>query len=230
MTRLARERDTHLTPEEIAAEALRQFDQGGEPSIRSLAAALKVAPSAIYHHFASREAIVDATLALVWAEATTEGFERIAGADDPGPEEILLAAALATRRAFGRHHQLAPHIAATTAANERLAANLGLLATAFEGLGLSGEEAGRAFHAYGSYSIGSTLVLAARLNLGGVDQAKDGPAPSGDGDGPAEQPAEPTRRALEEMMDVSYSDPGRDEELFVDGLRRLIASFVPPAV
>jgi len=29
------------------------------------------------------------------------------------------------------------------------------------------------------------------------------------------------------MVDLSYSDPERDEDLFVDGLRRLIISFVP---
>jgi hypothetical protein len=39
MTRLPTDRDTHLTPGEITAEALRQFDNGeAEPSIRGLAA------------------------------------------------------------------------------------------------------------------------------------------------------------------------------------------------
>jgi hypothetical protein len=52
MTRLARNRDTHLTREEIAAEALRCFDESASaPSIRHLAEVpLRVTPSAIYPH------------------------------------------------------------------------------------------------------------------------------------------------------------------------------------
>lgn len=218
MPRLARGRKTHLTPEEIAAEALRQFDADQDPSIRSLAAALGVAPTAIYHHFASRSAIVDAAIGLVWREASKEGFRLLEAGDPEDPTEILVVAALATRRAFGNHHQVAPYIASTPGASEQLAANLGLLAGAFEALGLSGEEAGRAFHTYGSFAVGSTLVLAARLNRGDEGDEKQAPAAAEGGD---------TRAALEAMIDLSYSDPEQDEELFVDGLRRLIASFVP---
>lgn len=223
MTRLARERETHLTRPEIAEAALHRFDAGGEASIRELAVDLKVAPSAIYHHFSSRAEIVDEALGLVWREAAEEGLELVEGkADDP--VGVLLAAALATRRAFARHHQIAPYLAATQAANERLAANLGLLAGAFEGLGIAGEEAARAFHSYGSFAIGSTLVLAARLNLGTPTAVATVPGAAADG-----EPAAATRHALEAMMDISYADPERDEQLFVDGLRRLIASFAPLA-
>lgn len=222
MTRLARGRDTHLSRAEIAAAALRRFDEGHEASIRELAAELGVAPSAIYHHFPSRTAIVDEALGLVWREAAEEGLRLIE--DRAGdPVEVLLTAALATRRAFGRHHAIAPHLAATQAANERLAGNLGLLAGAFEGIGLRGEEAAEAFHAYGSFAIGSTLVLAARLNFGAEAAA---PKRAGEGEGD-DDPTAATRRSLEGMMDLSYADPARDEELFLDGLRRLIVSFAP---
>ena len=87
---------------------------------------------------------------------------------------------------------------------------------------LSGEEAAHAFHSYGSFAIGSTLVLAARLNLGTPTAVSAAPAPT-----VGEGPREATRRALEAMMDVSCADPERDEQLFLDGLRRLIASFTP---
>ncbi|MBS1677643.1 MAG: TetR family transcriptional regulator [Actinobacteria bacterium] len=216
MARLAKRRKTHLSRSEIAGEALRQFDHGEDPSIRSLAAALAVSPSAIYHHFSARSEIVDAALGLVWEEAGKEGMRLAEGKLDR-PDEILIAAALATRRAFGRHPQVALHIAATPAANDQLAANLGLIAAGFEGLGLHGEAAARAFHAYGSFAIGSTLVLAARLNLA-TPEPNPGPDPS-------PVPDDDTRASLEAMVNLSYSDPVRDEELFVDGLRRLIASF-----
>lgn len=185
MTRLARGRKTHLSRDEIAAEALRQFDHDQEPSIRGLASALAVAPSAIYHHFVSRGAIVDAALALVWQEAGEEGLRLVEGKLDD-PTDLLVAAALATRRAFGHHHQIAPFVITTPEANQRLSAEI---AAALAGLGLSGAEADRAFHAYGSFVVGSTLILASRLNRG--------------------------------------ETPPRDEELFADGLRRLIASFIP---
>lgn len=221
MTRLAQGRETHLTRAEIAAVALRRFDEGHEASIRELAAELGVAPSAIYHHFPSRTAIVDEALGLVWREAAEEGL-RLIGDRFDDPVELLLTAALATRRAFGRHHAIAPHLAATQAANERLAANLGLLAGAFEGLGLSGDEAAEAFHAYGSFAIGSTLVLAARLNFGAEAAA---PEAAGEGEEGGGDPNAATRHSLEAMMDLSYADPERDEQLFLDGLRRLIVSF-----
>ena len=60
MTRLAEGRSTHLERSEIAAETLRLFDQGSDPSIRQLAKELMVTPSAIYHHFESRNEIVKA--------------------------------------------------------------------------------------------------------------------------------------------------------------------------
>ena len=66
MTRLAAGRTTHLEPEEIARETLRLFDEGSDPSIRQLATALNVTPSAIYHHFDSRAEIVQAAVEMVW--------------------------------------------------------------------------------------------------------------------------------------------------------------------
>jgi AcrR family transcriptional regulator len=71
MARIAKGRDRVLTREEIAAETLREFDESADaPSIRALASALGVAPSAIYHHYESQAAIVQAATELVWEEAT----------------------------------------------------------------------------------------------------------------------------------------------------------------
>lgn len=154
MSRLARDRDTHLTPDEIATAALRQFDAGRAPSIRSLAAALKVAPTAIYYHFPSRAAIVDAALDQVWAEAA----DRIPDARSTDAAELLVAAGLATRRAFVGHGMLAQHLAQTPRIGERMVERLPPLADAFGRLGLEGEDAAVAFHTYASYVIGSTLL------------------------------------------------------------------------
>lgn len=215
MPRLAHDRDTHLTPDEIATEALRQFDQGGAPSIRSLAAALKVAPTAIYYHYPSRSAIIDAAVEKVWAEAFQNAVELMPDLRKVEPGEVLVCAGLATRRAFTRHGLLVQHLAEIPEVGERMVNNLSLLADAFERVGLSGEDAAAAFHTYASYVIGSTLFVTIR-GISGAPKIQE-PAP--------DEPNAGTRAALQRVMIVSATDPERDEELFVQGLRQIVAGF-----
>lgn len=231
MTRLAASRDTHLTPAEIAAEALRQFDEGGdEPSIRSLAKALKVAPSAIYHHYPSRAAIVEAVVELVWAESTTEMLEIEPHPYRADPVDVMVAGSLAIRRAWFRHYRLGPYVAATPESNRSLDNILALSANVFERLGLEGEDAAAAFHTYATFSLGSVIFGCARLRaneelaasgrgarIAGRFHAAPDPATAG-------RSSEATRLAIDDVMDLSLVDPVRDEELFVRGLRRLIES------
>ncbi|HEX4217979.1 MAG TPA: TetR/AcrR family transcriptional regulator [Acidimicrobiales bacterium] len=268
MTRLARDRDTHLTEGEIAAEALRCFDQTmTAPSIRQLATVLKVTPSAIYHHYPSRAAIVQAAVNLVWEEATAQLLELIPDPFTADPIEVLVSSALATRRAFGSHHRIAPFMAATPKSDQPLVAIVALMATIFERLGLDADTAAASFHSYASFTIGSTLFAATRrittetaeaeiaagpgAGDGGGSDAGAGAgapagagasAPAGPGAGAPRTDGSPTStvidsdgatsngilRALDEMMDLSVTDPARDEDLFVEGLRRLIAGFAPP--
>jgi len=229
MTRLAKRRDTHLTREEIAAAALAEFDHGAEPSIRSLAAALRVTPSAIYHHFDSRAAIVEGAVELVWSEVVTEGSELVPDPLEEDPAEVLVGAAIATRRAWTRHNRLAPYMAATPASSDFLTRALAVFANTFERLGLEGEQAGAAFHTYASYMIGSVLFgtvrLAANHTLAAEGQAPRGPFRTEPRSGAAGLASESTRRSLDHVVEVSAVDPSRDEELFARGLRKLIASF-----
>jgi AcrR family transcriptional regulator len=227
MTRLAHDRDTHLTPEEIAAEALRQFDESTtEPSIRSLASELQVTPSAIYHHYPSRTEIVQAAVALVWQEVVTETLELEPKPFEADATEVLIAGALATRRTWYRHYRIAPYMAATPQANDFITNSLGLFANIFERLGLSGEEAASAFHAYSSCMIGAVLFTALRRlaneQLGEMDgegfRTEHGSTAAG-------QSSDETREAFDEIMEAAATDPERDEELFVEGIRRLIESF-----
>jgi AcrR family transcriptional regulator len=230
MTRLAANRDTHLTPAEIAAEALRQFDAGGaEPSIRSLASALDVAPSAIYHHYGARSDIVRAAVALVWDQASAELLELVPMPFDAEPAEVLVATGIATRRAWLAHYRLAPYMAATPESNEFVTNALGLMASVLERMGLKDERAAAALHTYSSFMIGAVLFAAARsaANEQLTTESSNGHASEHfvGGPGPAARySSESTRGSIDEVMQISVTDPARDEELFTEGLRRLVHS------
>lgn len=232
MTRLARDRDTHLTEGEIAAEALRCFDETlTAPSIRQLATVLKVTPSAIYHHYPSRAAIVQAAVNLVWDEATAKLLVLIPDPFSADPVEVLVSSALATRRAFGEHHRIAPFMAATPKTDRPLVAIVALMTNVLQRMGLDADDAAAAFHSYASFTVGSTLFAATRrITTEGAEaeglSAAAAERTRSDGSARAEVGgADDIHGALDEMVDLSFTDPRRDEDLFVQGLRRLIAGF-----
>ena len=226
MARIAADRKTHLTRDEIAEEALRQFDAlAKEPSIRSLAAELRVAPAAIYHHFPSQAAIYQAVVELVWARATTQLLELVPRPLEADPVDVLVASGIATRRAWVEHFPVARYMAATPEANEFMSNSLGLMASLFERLGLEGEAAARAFHFYGAFLIGATLFAAAR---------KESNARLGTNGGePHVHRAYMRRRrsgkrrglSIEDIADLSVVDPERDEQLFEEELRQMVEGF-----
>lgn len=229
MPRLAADRTTHLTPSEIVTEALRQFDAGpGEPSLRSLAAALGVVPAAMYHHFSSQAAIWQAAVARVWDEALVELLRLVPDPFSADPIETLVATGLATRRAWFAHHRLSRYMAATPGAQQWRSDAISLMAAVLERLGLSGEDAGVAFHAYATFMIGAVLYAAGNRSANEqlaasekVPQERFGSQP--DAAWP-EYSRDETRQSLLKMAELSVVDPQRDEELFVLGLRRLIVS------
>jgi AcrR family transcriptional regulator len=232
--RLAQGRVDYLTAEEIAREALRQFDEGAPrpSSVRRLADALGVSPTAIYYHFATQAQIVEAAVDLVFAEATEELFVLLPNPFDESldPAEVLIVSGLVTRRAFMRHFRIAPYMAAAPLATEWLSTTLGFMAVILERLGLRSEDAAAAFHTYASFVLGAVLFAATRrlaneeLQASGAEGA---PASfSTAGLTPAGEYTE-TRLALDYVVGVSVSDPQRDEDLFALGLRRLVNSFRP---
>jgi AcrR family transcriptional regulator len=232
MSRLATDRKTHLTQREIVTEALRQFDAGpNEPSIRSLASGLGVAPAAIYHHFASQAQIWQLAVARVWDEAFIEFVRLVPEPFDADPVETLVAVGLATRRAWYAHHRLSRYMAATPGASATRSNAFSLIAAILERLGLRGEEAGVAFHCYINFSVGAVLYAAA--NRTANQQLAEGADPRERFASPPEAEwtdysSDSTRRAFDEVTEYSVTDPARDEELFVLGLRRLIESLTQP--
>jgi len=224
MARLPKGRQTNLTPETIVDEALRQFDAGaGEPTIRSLAAGLGAGPSAIYHHFPSRAAIIQRAVERVWGEAMTNLLELIPRPLDAEPREVLVATGLASRRAWLAHFRLCPYLAASPDGDDFTREALGAMAAIFERLELEGDAAAAAFYAYGTFMLGSILFAATRLianeqlaGRGGAVRTEHTPAM-------ARRSGDATRRSLDHVLAVSVTDPGEDEELFVGALRGLVA-------
>ena len=233
MTRLAQNRDTHLTREEIAVEALRCFDESAmAPSIRHLAAVLRVTPSAIYHHFPSRAAIVQAAVDLVWDEAVARFLQLVPDPFTADPVEVLVTAGIVTRQVFGAHYRVAPLITATPASSRPLTAIVALMTDAFGRMGLDEDGAAAAFHSYASYAVGAVLFAATRRItneqlLTGLPSERHQTDPMGPVDRPpnAGTGNAAFRQALAEMIDISVMDSGRDEKLFADGLRQLVTGF-----
>jgi AcrR family transcriptional regulator len=225
MTRLAGNRDTHLTSAEIAAAALRCFDEGSSPpSIRQLATMLGTSSSAIYYHVSSRAEIIQAVVDLVWEEATAEFLELVGARPGADPRDTMVKAGLATRRAFARHYRVAPFMAATPDMTRVASDTVDLMGDLLGRLGLTPEEAASAFHSYASFTIGSVVFSALRrITNEEFATSRSAPDPADEG-GPA---TDAMRSRLIEVVSVSTDDPDRDEALYLEGLTRLVSTFGP---
>jgi AcrR family transcriptional regulator len=223
MTRLPEKRLTHLSPGEIVAEAIGQYDASPTaPTIRSIAASLEVAPSAIYHHFPSRSAIVEASVEAVWNESIAELLGLVPNPLEADPEMVLVAVGVATRRVWCRHYRLAPYLAASPPENEFFERSVALMTSLFGRLVEDPERAAAAFHSYSSFMIGAALFAATRLL---TDEQLALEPRRGDGSAAAAEPApNAVRIALDRMMALGAADPAADEEQYVRGLHRLVAS------
>jgi AcrR family transcriptional regulator len=227
MARLAIGRDTYLGRAEIAAEALRQFDAGEDLSIRKLAAALGVSPAAIYHHFESRDEIVQAAVGLVWEETIADFL----GSGPPSdPEEFLVGAAVAARRGFAPHYRIASNVSARPSVDTRLAGALAIFGALLERLGLRGDRAGAALFAYSTYTLGAILLSASRRladeQSGSIDAAFS-TADARKPDAPETSPD--TTSALDQAVAATGLDDELEERHFVAGLRALIHGLVADA-
>jgi AcrR family transcriptional regulator len=239
VTRLALNRDTHLTPEEIAAETLRCFDESAiAPSTRHLATVLRVTPSAIYHHFPSRAATIQAAVGLVWDEAIARFLELVPDPFTVDPVEVLVTAGIVTRETFAAHYQIAPFITATPQSSAPLATILALMADVLERMGFDEEEAAASFHIYASFTIGSVLFAATRRitdeqllideTAGNPrEQRSVEPVSQTDGQPAANSPTVEIQQAIGEIIDLAMTDPDRDAALFAEGLRRLVSQAKP---
>jgi hypothetical protein len=102
----------------------------------------------------------------------------------------------------------------------------------FERMGLTGESAAKALHSYATFMIGGVLFAATRRAANeqlASTTARTEPGPFHTEGSPAvtRRSTKRTRLAIDRVMEVSVTDPGRDEELFIEGLRRLVGGLRP---
>lgn len=235
--------ETELKPAEIVAEALRQYDASPlPPSAATVAAALEVDPAAIERHFPTRTALVQASVEAAWNESVAELLELVPKPLEADPEMVLVAIGVATRRVWCRHFRLAPYLAASPAENDFLERSVGLMTALFGQLVDDPEQAAAGFHAYSAFMIGAVLFAASRrladeqLGLGAEGGGRDGAGARGDdarsraddarSQANAAEAEDPIRAALDRVVALGNADPAGDEELFVRGLRRLVASLI----
>ncbi|HMT04567.1 MAG: TetR/AcrR family transcriptional regulator [Solirubrobacterales bacterium] len=229
MTRLAAGRSTHLEPDEIAKATLELFDEGRDPSIRQLAVALNVTPSAIYHHYDSRAEIVQAAVEIVWREIIEEVTGIVGSPFEADPVEALTALGLVSRRAFIRHHSITPYMAGIPRAEELSALGLAMFASVFERFGMTGRVAGEAFHAFASFCFGNALYAASRI---AADETLGSDHPTHEelesiraASGISDTSTAETRLEVDSILDIFETNPERDEALFEAGLSRLLNEF-----
>jgi AcrR family transcriptional regulator len=229
---MAAGRSTHLTKEEVAREALALYDAPESSfSMRALAARLHVSPGALYNYFESQSALVQAAVSLVWEESVVDFLTMVPDpVGEPGdPVEFLIRAAVCARRAFSRHHRIAPNLALPPSdGDSRLAGGLAIFGSLLESAGLEGEGIGEAFFAYTTYTLGAILYRSERrvasegfgMDPGVMSFSTAAARPQ---DAPSAMPA--TLEGLDRTIAITEANEDVEERLFVLGLRKLLEGF-----
>ncbi|MGE3618929.1 MAG: TetR/AcrR family transcriptional regulator [Acidimicrobiia bacterium] len=150
-----------LTPERVAGAARAVADREGleQVTMRRVAAELGVEAMSLYHHVASKEALLDGLVEALVAEVLSTVARVEADAPDPSWRRTLRRRFL-TARAVMLRHPWAPRLIAgrATAPPTLYAYYDGVVATMVEG-GLSYHLAHRALHAFGSMPLGFSQEL-----------------------------------------------------------------------
>jgi AcrR family transcriptional regulator len=157
-------RDTRTDPLErseiaLAAHALVDADGIERFTMRRVAEALRVTTMAVYHHFENKAEVLQAAADQVWIEAL------LAVQEHEDPVESIVQAMLTIRRVFRAHPDITTHAFSSHSADDAM--HLGLLGTTawFERAGLRGDQAGRAYFALATFTLGSALIDAERSIL-----------------------------------------------------------------
>jgi AcrR family transcriptional regulator len=217
------QRDTRTDPlerSEIARAALALVDADGieQFTMRKVAVELGVTTMAVYHHFQNKAEVLQAAADQVWIEALLSVQEH----DDP--IESIVQAMLTVRRVFKAHPDITTHAFSSHSADDAM--HLGLLGTTnwFERAGLRGEQAGRAYFALATFTLGSALIDAERGILDrGIRSSVSELGSFDPGELAVSGESADTYRALRDAME---DDPALAR--FERGLRDIMSAFPTP--
>jgi len=150
-----------LSPEAIAAAALRLVDRTGEFTIAQVADALGVRPSSLYNHLGSKAEIVEAMRSHVFREGDV-----IPESDGPWDEKVRILLRR-YRGCFARHPRFIPLVTAYTVSSPEVMAMYDELA---ETLDVAGVPAGNLLDVI---TMCDSVVLGAALDIAAPDLGWD---------------------------------------------------------
>jgi AcrR family transcriptional regulator len=155
-----------LSPEAIAAAALRLVDRKGEFTIAQLADALGVRPSSLYNHLGSKAEIVEAMRSHVFREGPLTA--EAATTWDQTVRHVLRR----YRACFARHPRLIPLVTAYTVSSPEVMGVYDELAETLSGAGVPADQVLDVITMCDSVVLGAALDLAAPDPGWDVDQAR----------------------------------------------------------
>jgi AcrR family transcriptional regulator len=154
-----------LSRDAIATAALRLVDRTGEFTIAQVADALKVRPSSLYNHLASKGEIVEAMRSYVFREGSFE-------ADRSGTwDETVRTLLRRYRDCFARHPRLIPLVTAYTVSSPEVMGMYDELAEILSTAGVGESQLLDVITMCDSVVLGAALDLAAPDEVWAVDQA-----------------------------------------------------------
>ncbi len=155
--KIAQERTTHATRDEITRAALSIIDREGVAalSMRRLGAEVHLTARALYTHFDGRGDVIDSVVDLVWDEVAAE-----ISATPPTSDEWIMHGLICIRRVFLQHPQVALYVAAAPKLDQRLLDSIDAFAGIMDMSGFA--DPYQSFHLLMQFTYGSVVLGAAR--------------------------------------------------------------------
>lgn len=146
-----------LSVERIAESALAVIDEAGDFTMATLARALGVRPSSLYHHISGREEVIEAVRSLV----LMEGAMTLGSHGPKSPEQRVRLILERYRDSFARHPRLIPLVTSYTISAPAVMRWYEELADQLALLGIPSERVLDVITVFDSLVLGAALDLAA---------------------------------------------------------------------
>ncbi|HSX66457.1 TetR/AcrR family transcriptional regulator [Nocardioides sp.] len=198
--RAGRPRKAVLDRDRIGQAALELVDQTGDFTLPELARRLGVQPASLYHHVQGRAGVVE-----LLRERVSDAMDRATLAEEGPWDEALSGFFHSYRDAFAAHPRVVPLLTTATIRSPRVIESYDQMLRRLDEAGIPTRQAMSILTALENFVIGSALDLAAP-------------------DVMWEIPADMEAPALAAALAAQPSERKRADEVFEQGLSRLLAS------